>query len=269
MPDTLHYVTFESLHETPLRIAARLRLPAERWAPSPAVVILHGSAGPTEREGGYAREFNRAGIASLEPDQWAARNLAGGAQGRPRTVSETLADVFGALRYLETQPDIDPTRIGLIGFSFGGVATMLAATKASGDKFATRHRFAAFMPCYPVCWMYGRVPGYTFGDLAGAPVFLLTAALDQYDNDPDAGENLVATLSPADRNLVTTTAMAECHHAFDMPGVDMLAEDPSSNRGAGGTAIMRYNAAATAEAHRLAVDFFSTKLASGQAARSA
>jgi hypothetical protein len=41
----------------------------------------------------------------------------------------------------------------------------------------------------------------------------------------------------------------------------MKVSDPSSNRGAGGTAIMRYNAAATGEAHKLAADFFSRALA--------
>src|SRR5262249_25853695 len=183
---------FASLHEGPLAIAARLRLPMDRDGILPAVIILHGSAGPTGREAGYSTALNRAGIATLEPDLWAARNLEGGADGRPRTVAETLPDVFGALAYLAKHPRIDNSRIGLMGFSFGGVAPMLASTKAYTAVFPTGPRFAALMPCYPVCWLYGRVPGHEFRDLAGAPVFLMTAELDQYDNDPKAGEKLVA-----------------------------------------------------------------------------
>jgi len=262
MRDIVHYVTFPSLHEKALSIAARLRIPANGTSPVPAVVILHGSAGPSEREGGYAVALNRSGIATLEADQWAARNLEGGADGRPRTVSETLPDVFGALAYLAArQPKIDAARVGLMGFSFGGIATILASTKACSAKFARDLQFAAFMPCYPVCWMYGHVPGYEFRELIGAPVFLLTAELDQYDNDPNAGDKLVSSLPSSDRALVSTLTMPGCHHGFDMPDTDMVVTDPSSNRGAGGTAIMRYNPPAAAEAHRQAVAFFSRTLA--------
>ncbi len=263
MAPALHYIAFPSLHPQPLTIAARLRVPAGADTPLPAVVILHGSAGPSAREEGYANALNAKGIATLEPDQWAARGLAGGASGRPRTVVETLPDVFGAQRFLSAHPKIDAGRIAVMGFSFGGVATMLAATRAQSDKFSpTTPPFAAYMPCYPICWTYGKVPGHDFFNLVSAPVFILTAALDQYYNDAQAGETLVAALKPEDRKNVRTVAMADCHHGFDMPGADMLANDPSANRGRGGTAIMRYNETATPEAHRLAADFFATALKS-------
>ena len=77
--DNLHYVRFRSLHETPLEIAARLRVPQDAREKHPAVILLHGSAGPSAREGGYADVLNDAGIVTLEPDQWSARGLAGGA----------------------------------------------------------------------------------------------------------------------------------------------------------------------------------------------
>src|SRR5215469_2086856 len=93
---TLHYVTFRSLHEQPLSIAARLRVPEDGRDKHPAVILLHGSAGPSLREGGYADALDAAGFVTFEPDQWSARNLKGGADGRPRTVTETLPDVYGA-----------------------------------------------------------------------------------------------------------------------------------------------------------------------------
>lgn len=253
--NSLHYITFPTLHETPLSMAARFSLPAggERH---PAVIILHGSAGPSGREGGYAKALNEAGFATLEPDQWAPRGLAGGASGRPRTVHETLPDLYGARKFLANHPAIDASRIGVMGFSFGGVASMLAATHANNDKFLHGGSFAAYMPCYPICHLYNRVAGFEFGNLVDAPVFIMTAALDQYDNDAEAGAKLVATLSEKDRKRVRAKAMADCHHGFDMPGVDMAANDPASHRGQGGTAIMRYNPHATVEAHKMAVGFF-------------
>jgi dienelactone hydrolase len=252
-----HYVTFPSLHAAPLTLAARLRVPAgTATGRSPAVLILHGSAGPSAREGGYAGALHDAGFATLEPDQWSCRGLAGGSEGRPRTVAETLPDVFGARAYLAAHPAVDPERIAVMGFSFGGVAAMLAATHAYNDRFLRDAHFRAFMPVYPACWTYNQIPGHEFGNLVDAPLMLVTGALDQYDDDPQAGETLVASLSPADGARIDTRVFADAHHCFDMPGVDVVVEDPMSHRGAGGKVIMRHNAEATEEAHRLCAYFF-------------
>jgi dienelactone hydrolase len=256
----LHYVTFTSLHEEPLRIAARLGLPQDTNDKHPAVVLLHGSAGPSLREGGYADALNAAGFVTLEPDQWSARGLVGGATGRPRTVIETLPDLYGARAFLAAHRAVDAARIGVGGFSFGGVAAMLAATHKHNDRFLDRDHFRAFMPVYPATWTYNRVSDFEFGDLVDAPMLLITGALDQYDNDPEISAKLVAGLMPVDRSRIRIEVMANSHHGFDMPGIDVEVSDPFGNQGKGGKVIMRYNAEATAKAHRLAVAFFSSAL---------
>ena len=253
---TLHYVAFPSLHAPPLTIAARLRVP-EIESPRPAVILLHGSAGPSEREGGYADPLNAAGFVTLELDQWSPRGLAGGAEGRPRTVQETLPDLYGARAWLAAHPRVDAARIGVMGFSFGGVAAMLAATRRTNDAFIGDDHFAAIMPLYPICHLYNRVRGFEFGDLVDAPMLIVTGALDGYDNDPKAGETLVASLAEADRAHVRTEVMPDAHHGFDMPGPSREVQDPAGNRGQGGPLIMAYNAEAAGRSHALAVSFFS------------
>jgi len=252
---SLHYVTFPSLHEAPLTIAARLLVP-DQEGPRPAVILLHGSAGPSEREGGYATVLNQAGFVTLEPDQWAPRRLGGGAYGRPRTIHETLPDLYGARAWLAAHPRVDPSRIGVAGFSFGAVAAMLAATHAQNDRFLPGGQFAALMPVYPICHLYNRVPGFEFADLVEAPVLIITGALDAYDNDADAGPKLVASLNEADAARVRCEVMADAHHAFDMPGPERRVEDPGGNRGAGGLVTMAHNPEAARRAHKLAVGFF-------------
>ncbi|MEI9995842.1 MAG: dienelactone hydrolase family protein [Rhizomicrobium sp.] len=256
---SLHYIAFPSLHAEPLTIAARLRVPQDGRAQHPAVILLHGSAGPSGREGGYADALNAAGCVTLEPDLWAARHFKGGAEGRPRP-ADALADLYGARAFLTAHPAVDPARIGVAGFSFGGVVCMFAATRARNDAFLPGGHFAAFLPVYPATWAYNRVPGFEFGELVDAPMLLITGARDQYDNDPDISAKLVAGLAPADRARIALEVLPDSHHGFDMPGADLEVNDPFGNQGKGGTVIMRYNPETARQAHRLAVDFFASTL---------
>jgi len=261
---SLHYVAFASLHQPPLTIAARLRVP-QGGAPRGAVILLHGSAGPSEREDGYARPLNQAGLVTLELDQWSARGLGGGASGRPRTVAETLPDLYGARAWLGARSEVDPGAIGVLGFSFGAVAAMLAATRARHAGAPGGTPFAALMALYPICHLYNRAPGFEFGDLVDAPLMIVTGALDGYDDDPQAGPKLVASLSPSDRAKVRCEVMAGAHHGFDMPGEARQAPDPAGHRGAGGLVAMAHDGAAAARAHALAVEFFVEALGGGAA----
>lgn len=255
-----HYVTFPSLHPQPLTIAARLMAPATEAERSPAVILLHGSAGPSTREGGYAEVLHAAGFVTLEPDLWSARGLAGGSEGRPKTVPETLPDLYGARAFLAARPDVDASRIGVAGFSFGGVMAMLAATRAYNDRYLSGAHFAALMPVYPACWTYNVVPGHEWRDLIDAPLFIVTGGADQYDDDPSASDKLLAALSPAERARVRTHVFVGAHHCFDMPGVDVVVQDPMSHRGRGGDVIMRHDPEAAAQSHKLCVEFFSEAL---------
>jgi len=255
MTATLHYVAFRSHHDTPLTVASRLRVPTDGKDKHPAVILLHGSAGPSGREGGYADALNAAGFITLEPDLWAARGFAGGAVGRP-SPQAALGDLSAALAFLSNHAAVDPARIGVGGFSFGGVMTLLAATRAHSAGLPLR----AFMPVYPATWIWNRAPGFALSDLVDAPILLITGALDQYDNDPEVSAKLVAGLAPADAAKITLKVMADSHHGFDMPGADMEVDDPFGNQGKGGKVIMRYNPETTKVAHRLAVEFFAAAL---------
>jgi len=170
----------------------------------PAVLIVHGSAGVDSRGEMHALDLNRAGFVTLEIDMWGARGLAGGTEGRPKAVWETLPDAYGAFEYLARLPEVDPNRIGITGFSWGGVVAMLTATKKYNEQYLSNgQHFAGHMPFYPVCWVYNTVPGYEFGGLTGVPVRILTGGRDRYDNDPHKCPNLAASLTPKDRALVT------------------------------------------------------------------
>lgn len=252
------YVAFPSLHPKPLTIAAQYRLPVGADAPVPAVVIVHGSAGVDGRGAFLADALNDAGLATLEIDMWTPRGLAGGL-GRPKSAVETLPDAYGALCFLAGRGEIDAAHIGIAGFSWGGLVSMLSATKRNTETYLGSHglRFEAHAPYYPVCWSYNVVPGYEFGDLTGAPVFIQAGKLDTYD-DPDGCERLVESLQASDRACVSVTTYDGATHAFDRFQPAIRVNDPHARKGAGGEVDFIANPEVAETARRAAARFFVT-----------
>lgn len=252
----IFYVSFPSTAPQPLTVSAQLRLPVGVQGKAPAVVIVHGSSGIDSRGAYSADALNRAGIATLEIDLWGARGLVGGATGRPRGVPETLPDAYGALKYLAARPEIDPGRIGILGFSWGGVVTMLTATQPYTQSLLPGGpKFAAHAAFYPVCWVYNTVPGYDFKALTGAPVFIQAGELDTYD-DPDTCPKLVANLPEAARRFVTVKVYKGATHAFNRLEPPITVNDPFSHKGKGGEVEFVPNRGAALQSRLATVAFF-------------
>lgn len=243
--------------------AGELREPlAPLPAPRPAVLLVHGSAGVDSRAECYAAALNRAGFVTLEIDLWAARGVTK-PEERPKSVAETLPDAFAALDFLCGRRDVDPSRIGIMGFSWGGVVSMLSATEPARTAYARPgQKFAAHAPLYPVCWVYNHVPGFEFNELTGAPVFIQSGAEDRYD-DPDSCARLVDALSPQNRNLVRYVTYANATHAWDRKEPDITPNDPMSHNGKGGAVPFRYNADVTKRSMQAVVAFFARTLTRG------
>jgi dienelactone hydrolase len=211
-----------------LTIGGQLRIPDSDSEALPAVVILHGSAGVDSRGALYARALNDAGIATLEIDMWGARGIAGGAQ-RPPLPTFTLPDAFGALNYLANHPGIDAERIGVLGFSWGGVMSLLSANQSYTDLLGNGRQFAAHVAHYPVCWGYNvGIPGIEFSTLTGAPVLIQVGSLDDYDEGGAPCENLAAPFSE-----VSVNVYPNAHHAWDRLQPPLTVQDPFSHLGEG------------------------------------
>jgi len=239
--------------------AGELREPPSS-AVRPAIVIVHGSAGVDSRAPTYAVALNAAGFVTFEIDLWAARGVNTPLE-RPKSVHETLPDAFAALDFLSRRPGIDPQRIAVMGFSWGGIVSMLSATERARTTFAKdAQRFAAHAPLYPVCWTYNTVPGFEFTELTGAPVFIQSGAADLYD-DPDSCAKLVEALPTRAKALVTYATYPGATHAWDRKESDITPNDPYSHKGKGGEVPFRYNADVTRQSTEAIVAFFARTLA--------
>lgn len=248
---SLEPVEFPSLHESPLTIPALWRPSAGRGA----VVIAHGSLGPDSRGPALAAALAEAGIASLEIDMWRPRGLSGSLD-RPKTIPETLPDVFGAFAYLAARGDVDPRRIGISGFSWGGVLSMLTATRAYAERWlGADRRFAAHAPFYPACWIYNAAPGFEFRDLTGAPILLQVGELDAYD-PPGTPQRLRDAVEREAPGVLRLVSHAGATHAFDRTEPDKTVTDPFAHGGRGGEVLFAANPEAAARARAAAARFF-------------
>jgi len=256
----ISYVSFESPNllapETPLNISGQLRIPAaSTQQAAPAVVVLHGSAGIDSRGDLYVQALNDAGIATLEIDMWAARGLSGGGD-RPALPSLTVPDAFSALKYLAANPAIDPNRIGLLGFSWGGVVSLLSATQYYTNTYGNGHVFAAHVANYPVCWAYSAgLPGIFFYNLTDAPVLIQIGDHDDYDDGPGPCQALAGSFPNVSLNVYRNA-----YHAWDRLQPAMTVVDPFSHLGAGGDVVIAPNPGKAFQSRSNVVDFFREKL---------
>ena len=238
-----------------LQVAGVLRVPRSAIDPAPAVLIVHGSGGIDGRGQALANELNSAGIATFEIDLWTPRGVRSPAE-RPKHVAETLPDVYAAFQVLAANSAIDKTRIGITGFSWGGVVSMLTATSKYSEQYLGKEmKFAAHAPHYPVCWAYNRAPGYTFRDLTGAPILIQAGELDDYDQ-PDTCPKLIASLPDKDRALIKFRIYPEATHGWDSSLPPMTYNDPYAHLGKGGEFRFFPNPKVAVQSRAAAVQFF-------------
>lgn len=114
----------------------------------PVVISLHGTGGNKEGQRGLLVELAKKGIIGVAIDARYHGERSGGAKGSAAYVEaitkawetksgekheypfyyDTCWDLWRTVDYLQTRPEIDPARIGMIGFSMGGIETWLAAS---------------------------------------------------------------------------------------------------------------------------------------------
>lgn len=250
MPETT-FVEFPSIdiEQSPpalLTIKGKLKVPNHRFHGNrfgqhrkvPAVVILHGSSGIDFRGDFHARALNMAGIATLEIDMWEARDIQSPAD-RPPLPIFNYPDAFAALAFLSQHPDIDPERIGVMGFSWGGVVTMASATQLYSSQFGGGLQFAAHVAHYPVCFAYNSgLPGTEFVELTGAPVLIQIGEEDDYDESSAPCHGLKNSLPEEFQDDVEIAAYDNAYHAFDRLQVPITVNDPFAHLGQGGDVEM-------------------------------
>lgn len=207
----------------------------------PAVLIVHGSSGVDARGDFHEQALHEAGFATLQIDMWEARGVTD-LSNRPQVPLYTYPDVFNALAFLSARPEVDPARIGVLGFSWGGVMALGSSEKLYARLFGGGRQFKAHVAHYPVCYgannadilaAFGVTPalaGTQYLHPTGAPVLIQIGTRDGYDNSAAPCQALAELVNRGSRPL-QVAVYPDAYHAWDRLMVPITVTDPFGNQG--------------------------------------
>jgi len=215
-------------------ITGYLFSPAGSEAKHPAIVMLHGRGGAysslangkydastlSKRHKMWGRIWAGRGYSALMVDDFGPLgHPAGFGRGtyedRPEAVDEVNRrplHAYGALAWLRSRPDIDPDRIGLMGWSNGGSAT-LAAMANDNPATLTAHGFRAAVALYPGCGLkhHFDAKGYT----PYTEELVLIGTADE-EVSPKLCQSLIARSSESG-GKIALVIYKDATHDFDSP----------------------------------------------------
>ena len=186
-----------------MTVSGRLLRP-EGTGPLPAMVVLHHCAGITEVITDWGLWLRSEGYVTLMVDSFAGRTRTTCNAWVNPTPEEVALDAFGALAYLRSLPFVDKDRIGVIGWSYGAMASL----PASEDSFVSQVRpegggFRAAVAFYPDCPHFREGPSIPVLLLLGGADEATRPCVDVAEQLQRAGKPIVLKVYPGAR------------HAFD------------------------------------------------------
>lgn len=236
--------------EADMSVPAYLLVPDGRGAPGSAVLAVHGHGPGKSRICGiddpeaapgsdYAAELARRGHVVLAPDlrcfgeraDWnpddhyaCDTNLVHQVMAGWNPLTQNLWDLGRALDVLEAHPLVDPARIGVAGFSYGGTMSLfLAATDRRVAAAVVSGYFSSWSEAHKVPWnmcgsqvlfgMQGRMEHVDLGALVAPRPLLVENGRDDLLFPLAASEAALARLRPLYERAGAGDRLV--HDAFD------------------------------------------------------
>ena len=151
-------------------LSGKLELPDSVNGMAPAVILVHGAGGLGYRQWTWGPFLREQGLATMTIDYFGPRGHSFGSRER---VPAPIFDIIDAMNILATHPKIDPERIGVIGWSNGGVMSINAANVGAG--LGGGRTLKAHVALYPVCQQTSLGAGGS-----GSPVLILLGSNDSF-----------------------------------------------------------------------------------------
>ena len=149
--------------DRPVKVDALITYP-KGAGPFPVLILVHSSGGPAQFHNKYYRYLRtqqrpllKMGIAVMYLDNFSGRNVINTyANQQQATHWSTYIDAFMALEHLSKDPKINIKKVGISGYSRGGMISLMISEKRLRDAIVSKDLyFAAAQPRSPDCWSIG------------------------------------------------------------------------------------------------------------------
>lgn len=184
-------------------LTANVQLPYHPTGNDPAIILVHGSGGVGYREAMWGAFFREHGYATMVIDMFGPRNFT---PMSGRNVGG-YDDVFDAFNILKTHPGVDPDRIAMMGWSWGGGIALSSAVMTEGR--GRGHVLRAMVAFYPVCG----VSAIPYAGSKDAEILLVVGTKDTYTKDWQCRE--VVEKGVQDGRKAQLIVYNGAYHGFD------------------------------------------------------
>lgn len=177
----------------------------------PAVILMPASGGIKPWYEKYIKNLNQEGIATFIVDSFTTRGITRLSSDQAQLpVPMLVADAYSALQYLAKEPAIDSRKIGIMGWSLGGLVSITTAFADLNESLLNNKlHFAAHVSFYPPCNLV-----YPNHRLDGAPWLYLHGGADDYAQPTDC---LQLITNMRNSTLIQTVIYPDKQHGFDEP----------------------------------------------------
>ena len=178
------------------------------------IMVMNSGCGLYKREFTNGEDILREGVAILEIDNCKPRGLSifnpiGAGNFNILNPWMGAADALFALKFLQNHPKVDPDKIGIMGFSWGGQVTMWTGLDIIRKSIVGEEKdFSLRVSYYPYCRSFD-VPNYSknklhffIGEKDAAPPIYCEKMVDSFN---EKGFDLSIDVFP------------DAHHNFDDP----------------------------------------------------
>jgi len=242
----------------PVQLSADLYTPSG-MGPFPAVVLMHGCHGILPANRRWAEWFRERGYVALLVDSYGPRGMTESCRPESPDLPNTARfdDAVGALRFLHGRPSVDRARIGLMGWSNGGIYAIALVNGPSLDRARAR---GVTLPEPGFRASVGIYPGGCFSlirEMAVRPLLILIGEDDDWTEASSCVEMTQAMrLRGADVSIVLYPGAVHYFDVEEQPRA-WLPDVANLNRPDGCCgATVGYDPEVSADVHRRVEDFF-------------
>ena len=153
-----------SYKNSPVEIDALIAYPKKGEGPFPVLVFNHASGGPKSYISKWFKfnksmgmQLRKKGIAVMFVDNFTARNVSGAAADQAQVSTYSFyIDAFMTLEYLSKDPKINIKKVGITGWSRGGMNSLAISEKRIRDVLISKDLYyAAALPRAVECYQSG------------------------------------------------------------------------------------------------------------------